>query len=234
MDPSAVEGMVDTPYEIPNMQVEYVRIDLPIPVGFWRSVGNSINGFTMEGFMDEMAHAAGEDPLQFRLRHLQNHPRPKNFWKPSPTRPAGARAFPKGSAMGIAQHFSFNTYFAQVAEVSVDKSSGEVTVHRIVSAVDCGRVVNPAIVQAQMRGGSLFGLSAALMEEVQVKKGGVASANFYNYPILRIKDAPHIETHIIESGAALGGMGEPPVPPIGPAVANAVFAATASACGSCR
>ncbi len=225
IDPSAVEGIVDTPYEIPNMQVEYVRIDLPIPVGFWRSVGNSINGFTMEGFIDEMAHAAGEDPLQFRLRHLQNHPRPQKLLQTVADKAGWGKSLPEGHAMGIAQHFSFNTYFAQLAEVSVDKSSGAVTVHRIVSAVDCGRVINPAIVQAQMRGGSLFGLSAALMEEVQVKKGGVASANFYNYPILRIKDAPHIETHIIESGAALGGMGEPPVPPIGPAVANAVFAA---------
>jgi isoquinoline 1-oxidoreductase beta subunit len=226
VDPSAVEGVVNTPYEIPDMQVEYVRIDLPIPVGFWRSVGNSINGFTMESFMDEMAHAAGKDPLEFRLNHLKNHPRPKKLLETVADKAGWGKSLPEGRAMGIAQHFSFNTYSTQVAEVSVDKSSGKVTVHRIISGVDCGRVVNPAIVQAQMRGGSLFGLSAALKEEVSFGKGGVESANFYNYPILRIEEAPHVETHIVVSGAELGGMGEPPVPPIAPAVANAVFAAT--------
>ena len=226
VDRAAVEGVVNTPYAIANMQVEYVPIDLPVPVGFWRSVGNSINAFTMESFIDEMAHAAGKDPMEFRLHYLKNHPRPRRLLETVAAKAGWGKPLPAGRALGIAQHFSFNTYCAQVAEVSVEPASGKITVHRIVAAVDCGRVINPAIVRAQMRGGILFGLSAALLEDVSLRGGGVTSANFHNYPILRLSEAPKVETHIVESGAALGGMGEPPVPPVAPAVANAVFAAT--------
>jgi isoquinoline 1-oxidoreductase beta subunit len=226
IDPAAVDGIENTPYDIPNFKVEYVRIDTPVPVGFWRSVGNSHNAFTMESFMDEMAHAAGKDPLEFRLSLLKNNPRPRRLLEMVAEKAGWGKPPRGGRAIGIAQHFSFGTYVADIAEVSVNKETGEIKVHKVVCAVDCGSVVNPDTVKAQMQGATIMGLSAALKERIEFASGGPKSSNFSNYEILRMYEVPEIEVHIVVSNDALGGIGEPCLPPVAPAVANAVYAAT--------
>ena len=226
IDPAAVEGIENTPYEIPNIKVEYVRIETPVPVGFWRSVGNSHNGFTMESFMDEMAHAAGRDPLDFRLSLLKHNPRPRRLLETVAEKAGWGKPPKEGQALGIAQHFAFGSYVAQVAEVSVDKNNGRIKVHRVVCAVDCGNVINPDTVKAQMEGAIIMGLSAALLEKVEFSHGGVKSENLNNYPLLRINEVPEIDVHIVISNDKLGGIGEPGLPPAAPAVANAVFRAS--------
>jgi len=226
VDPVAVEGAVDMRYEIPNIHLEYVRIDVPVPVGFWRSVGHSHNAFAVESFIDELAHATKKDPLEFRLHLLKRHPRARRVLEAAAEKAGWGRPMTKGHGRGIAQHFSFGSYIAQVAEVSVNKEDGMIRVHRIVCAVDCGPVINPGIIAAQMEGGIIFGLSGALKERVSFAHGGVQSTNFHNYGILRMSETPEIEVHIVKSDAKLGGIGEPGVPPAAPAVANAVFDAT--------
>lgn len=226
IDPAAVEGIVDMEYEVPNLYVEYVKMDNPIPVGFWRSVGNSHNAFTKESFMDELAHAAKKDPLEFRLTHLKNHFPARRVLEMAAEKAGWKRSLKKGQAHGIAYHFSFGTRVAQVAELSVNKKDGTIRVYRVVCAVDCGPLVNPAIITAQIRGAIIMGLSAALKERVDFDKGGVASTNFYNYQELRMSEVPEIEVHIVKSKEMMGGIGEPGLPPIAPAVANAVFNAT--------
>ena len=226
IDPAAVEGLRNMEYEVPNLRVEYVRIDTPVPVGFWRSVGSSHNGFTVESFVDEAAHAAGKDPVEFRLGLLRNHHRAYRVLETVTEKAGWAKPLQKAQGRGVAQHMSFGSYIAQVAEVSVDKKDGAIKVHRVVCAVDCGSIVNPAIITAQMRGAIVMGLSAALKEAITFAKGGVASSNFDNYPLLRMADVPEIEVHIIKSKDDMGGIGEPGLPPIAPAVANAVFNAS--------
>ena len=226
IDPAAVEGLQNMEYEIPNLSVEYVRMDAPVPVGFWRSVGSSHNAFTVESFADELAHAAGKDPLEFRLGLLKKHPRAKRVLEVAAEKAGWGKPLSKGRARGIAYNMSFESYVAEVAEVSVDTKSGAITVHKVTCAVDCGTVVNPAIIEAQMMGGIIMGLSAALKEKIELADGGVKSANFNDYELLRMSEAPEVDVHIVKSGAKLGGIGEPGVPPVAPAVANAVFAAT--------
>jgi isoquinoline 1-oxidoreductase beta subunit len=226
IDPAAVEGIENMEYEIPNVYVEYVRLDTPVPVGFWRSVGSTHNAFTVECFIDELAHASKKDPLELRLNHLKNHKRAYKVLEVAAEKAGWKRPLKKGQGRGIAQHLSFGSYVAQVAEVSVDEKKGTIKVHRVVCAVDCGDVINPAIITAQMEGGITMGLSAALKEGIELQNGGVASSNFHNYELLRMHEAPEIEVHIIRSKEKLGGIGEPGVPPIAPAVANAVFNAT--------
>jgi len=226
IDNAAVEGVADLEYEVPNILAEYVRIDLPVPVGFWRSVGASHNGFIIESFVDELAAAAKKDPLEFRLGLLQKHPRAKRVLETAAQKAGWGRKPAKGQALGIAYHLSFESYVAQVAEVSVDKASGNITVHKITCAVDCGSVINPNTVIAQMEGGIIMGLSAALKEKMQFSNGGVETTNFGDYELLRMSETPEIEVHIVTSKDPLGGIGEPGVPPVAPAVANAVFAAT--------
>ncbi|MGE5299748.1 MAG: molybdopterin cofactor-binding domain-containing protein [Acidobacteriota bacterium] len=226
IDPAAVEGVRNMEYEVPNLRVEYVRIDTPVPVGFWRSVGSSHNGFTVESFVDEAAHAAGKDPVEFRLGLLKNHLRAYRVLETVAEKAGWAKQLQKAQGRGVAQHMSFGSYIAQVAEVSVDKKDGLIKVHRVVCAVDCGPIVNPAIITAQMRGAIVMGLSAALKEAIAFAKGGVESSNFDNYPLLRMADVPAIEVHIIKSKDEMGGIGEPGLPPIAPAVANAVFNAS--------
>jgi isoquinoline 1-oxidoreductase beta subunit len=226
IDNAAVEGLENMEYEIPNMNVEYVRMDTPVPVGFWRSVGSSHNAFTVESFVDELAHAADEDPLEFRLSLLKNHPRAKRVLTTAAEKAGWGKPLSKGQARGIAYHLSFGSYVAEVAEVSVDKKTGMVTVHKVTCAVDCGGVVNPAIVKAQMMGGIIMGLSAALKEKIEIAEGGIKSANFADYELLRMSEAPEVDVHIVKSTEKQGGIGEPGVPPIAPAVANAVFTAT--------
>ena len=226
IDPAAVEGIENMEYEIPNVYVEYVRLDTPVPVGFWRSVGSTHNAFTVECFIDELSHAAKKDSLEFRLNHLKNHKRAYKVLEVAAEKAGWRMPLKKGQGRGIAQHLSFGSYVAQVAEVSVDEKTGTIKVHRVVCAVDCGDVINPAIITAQMEGGITMGLSAALKEGIELESGGVASSNFHNYELLRMHEAPDIEVHIIRSKEKLGGIGEPGVPPIAPAVANAVFNAT--------
>ncbi|MCK5551505.1 MAG: xanthine dehydrogenase family protein molybdopterin-binding subunit, partial [Deltaproteobacteria bacterium] len=226
IDPVAVEGAADMKYEIPHIRLEYVKIDLPVPVGFWRSVGHSHNAFAVESFVDELAHASNRDPLEFRLNLLKNRPRARRVLEVAAEKARWGGPLKKGAGRGIAQHFSFGSYVAQVAEVSVNKEDCTLKVHRVVCAVDCGPVINPNIIAALMEGGIIFGLSAALKERVSFARGGVESANFHNYGILPMSGAPEIEVHIVKSDAKLGGIGEPGVPPVSPAVANAVFAAT--------
>ncbi len=227
VDPAAVEGIVDMDYEIPNLHVEYVKADNPIPIGFWRSVGNSQNGFTTESFMDELAHAANKDPLEFRLNHLKKHLPATRLLQIVAEKAGWGKPPRTGQAFGVALHLAYGTRVAQIAEVSADERSGVVSVHRVVAAVDCGPVVvNPAIITAQMKGAILMGLSAALKEKVLFEKGGPISANFYNYHQLRMSEAPEIEVYILKNQKTRGGIGEPGLPPIAPAVANALFSAT--------
>jgi isoquinoline 1-oxidoreductase beta subunit len=226
VDSAAVEGVENTPYRIPNFRVEYVQVELPIPVGFWRSVGNSHNGFTMESFVDELAHAAGRDPLEFRLDLLPPESRSRRVLELVAEKSGWGKPMGNGHALGLAQHLSFGSAVAQVAEVSVDKDRGQLKVHRLVCAVDCGPVVNPDTVKAQIMGGAIMGLSAALKEKVEFAKGGAQSANLHDYEILRMDEAPEVEVHIVQSPDKIGGIGEPGVPPAGPALANAVFAAS--------
>lgn len=226
IDPAAVEGVENMEYQIPNLYAEYVRTDLPVPVGFWRSVGSSHNGFTVESFVDELAHAAGKDPLEFRLGLLKDHPRARRVLETAAEKAGWGKPLKRGQARGIAYHLSFGSYVAEVAEVSVDRKDGKIKVHSVVCAVDCGSVVNPFIVTTQMESGINMGLSAALKEKIEFANGGVKTENFSSYDLLRMSEAPAIEVHIVTSGDKLGGIGEPGVPPIAPAVANAVFAAT--------
>ena len=223
IDPQAVEGAVDMEYEIPNLLVEYVRIDNPIPVGFWRSVGNSENAFTKESFVDELAIVAKKDPLEFRLSLLKNHAASRRVLETVARMAGWGRPLKKGNGRGIAFHSSFGSRVAEVAEVSVDKKEGTIQVHRVVCAIDCGSYVNPAIIKANVTGAIIMGLSAALMEKVDFSNGGVASSNFYNYQEIRMDKIPEIEVHIVKSKGTIGGIGEPGLPPIAPAVANGVF-----------
>jgi isoquinoline 1-oxidoreductase beta subunit len=226
VDPAAVEGVANMEYEIPNLYVEYVRMDTPIPVGFWRSVGSSHNAFTVESFMDELANAAGKDPVEFRLSLLKNHPRVRRVIEMAAEKAGWGKPLKKGEGRGFAYHFAFGSHVAQVAEVTLQEKEGAIKVNRVVCAVDCGPVVNPAIITAQMKSGILMGLSAALRERVDFAKGGVASSNFDNYELLRMNEIPEIEVHIVPSKEEMGGIGEPGLPPIAPAVSNAVFKAT--------
>lgn len=226
LDPTAYSGIVDMDYEIPNLHVEWVRIQNPIPVGFWRSVGNSQNAFTMESFMDELAHAAGRDPLEFRLALLKDHLPATRLLETVAEKSGWGKPPKKGQALGLSYHFAYGSRVAQVAEVSVDK--GKVNIHRVVCAIDCGPVVvNPAIIAQQANSAITMGLSAALRERVNFDKGGAATSNFNDYHELRISGAPEaIEVHVLRNQPDMGGIGEPSLPPAAPALANAIFSAT--------
>jgi isoquinoline 1-oxidoreductase beta subunit len=226
IDPAAMDGLLDMEYEIPDRTLEYVRVDTPVPVGFWRSVGASHNGFTLESFIDEAAAAAGADPLQFRLGLLREHPAPRRVLEVAAEKSGWGTPAPKGVGRGIAYFPSFGSRVAQVAEVHVDTATGEITVQRVVCAVDSGIVVNPDTLEAQMSGCVMMGLSAALLEAVAFGAGGTRSGNFNDYPILRVGRAPRVEVHLVPGGGPIGGVGEPGVPPVAPAIANALFAAT--------
>ncbi len=223
-DKTTAEGAADLPYEIPHQQVEHVLAESPVPVGFWRSVGHSHNAFFSECFMDELAQAAKQDPYTFRLNLLQHHPRHRKVLETAATKAHWGTALPPGQGLGIALHESFGSIVAQVAEISV--TQGKLSVHRVVCVIDCGQVVNPDTVIAQMESGIVFGLSAALFGEITLEDGRVQQNNFPNYDVLRLADMPMIDTYIIESDAAPGGVGEPGTPPIAPAVANAIFVVT--------
>jgi isoquinoline 1-oxidoreductase beta subunit len=225
IDSSSVEGAADILYGIPNLQVELHSPKNEVPVQWWRSVGHSHTGFSVEAFLDEVAHAGGKDPYQLRRSLLANQPRMLAVLDLAAQKANWGSALPAGHARGIATHFSFDSYVAQVAEVSVEKD-GTVRVHRVVAAVDCGRTVNPDTVKAQLEGGIVFGLTAALKTEITLEKGRVQQRNFNDYPMVRMFESPVIEVFIVPSTEHPTGVGEPGVPPVAPAVANAIFAAT--------
>jgi isoquinoline 1-oxidoreductase subunit beta len=224
-DSSALEGAVEMPYAIENVMVSLHPTKLGVPVLWWRSVGNSHTAFVVESFIDELAHAASTDPYEFRRTLLAKKPRHLAVLDLAAEKANWGTSLRKGQGRGIALHFSFDTYVAEVAEVSVSEE-GRVRVDRVVAAIDCGRVVNPNGVVAQVEGGIIFGLSSALKSEITLKRGRVQQRNFNDYEVLRIDEAPQIEVHIVPSTEHPMGVGEPPVPPVAPAVANAIFSAT--------
>lgn len=225
LDSSSFEGAHDLPYNFTNFQCDWVRVDTGVPVGFWRSVGSSHTGFSAECFMDELAGAAGKDPLEFRLSLLEPGSRHAGVLKLAAEKAGWGSKLPARSGRGIAVAESFGSYVAQVADVTVGKD-GKVKVDRVICAVDCGQVVSPDTVAAQMESSIVYGLTAALYGEITFKDGRVVQKNFNDYKPLRINEMPKVEVHILPSTAPHGGVGEPGTPPIAPAVCNAIFAAT--------
>jgi isoquinoline 1-oxidoreductase beta subunit len=225
IDFSSIEGVVDLPYRMPAIQVELHTTDPGVPVQWWRSVGHTHTGYATEVFVDELAAAAKKDPFAFRRSLLAGSPRHLGVLELAAEKAGWGKPLPAGRGRGIAVHKSFESYVAQVAEVSLN-SDGTVKVHRVVCAVDCGIAVNPDVIRAQMEGGIAFGLSAALYGEVTLDKGVVQQTNFHQYKQLRMPEMPVVEVYIVPSAEAPTGVGEPGVPPIAPAVANAVFSLT--------
>ena len=225
IDGTSVEGAANLPYAVPNMSVELNTTETGVPVLWWRVVGSSHTAYATEAFIDEIAHAAGKDPFAFRQAMLEHHPRHKAVLELAAKAAGWGSPLPKGKGRGIAVAEAFGTYVAQVAEVTV-APNGKVKVDRIVCAVDCGTPINPDVITAQMEGGIGFGLGAALYGAITLKDGQVEQTNFDAYQVLRIDEMPKVEVHIVPSPEAPTGVGEPGVAPVGPAVANAVFAAT--------
>jgi isoquinoline 1-oxidoreductase beta subunit len=223
-DPTSTEGASNHPYTVPHVRLTYAKVDLPIPVGFWRSVGHTHTGFVVESFIDELAYRAGEDPYDYRRRLLAEHPRHRAVLDAAAEAAGWGSTPPEGRARGMAVVESFGSYVAQVAEVSLE--DGRPRVHRVWCAVDCGTVVNPRIVEAQMQSGIAFGLTAALYGRISIRDGRVVESNFHDYPMLRIDEMPDVEVLLVPSGDAPGGVGEPGTPPIAPAVTNALYALT--------
>ncbi|UCG87802.1 MAG: xanthine dehydrogenase family protein molybdopterin-binding subunit [Gemmatimonadota bacterium] len=220
----ATDGAANLPYAVPNCHVDYCRADTAVPPGWWRSVFNTQNAFANECFIDELATAAGKDPVAFRLAMLGDAPRHRGVLELAAERAGWGEPLPAGRYRGVALHYSFQSWAAQAAEVSVE--DGQIRVHRVVCAVDCGIVVNPDDSAAQVEGAIVLGLTAALKGEITVEGGRVVQGNFHDYPLLLMREMPEVETYFVENTIDPTGIGEPPVPPIAPAVANAAFAAT--------
>ena len=223
IDPFMTEAG-QAPYDIPNQLADVVIHETGLRVGYWRSVSHALNSFAYESFMDEMALAAGQDPFEFRRALLGQHPRLKHVLELAAEKAGWGKPAPKGRARGIALMEGYGTAMAQVAEVSVGDRG--VRVHRVVVAADPGRMVNPNIVRQQLESSIIYGLSAVLYGEVTLEDGRVQQANFDQYPVLRMPESPVIDIHIVESDQKPAGIGEPGTALVGPAVANAVFAAT--------
>ncbi|WP_437933333.1 molybdopterin cofactor-binding domain-containing protein [Sorangium sp. So ce341] len=226
IDHTSVEGVGDSPYlaGMPALRVSLHSPRTPVTVLWWRSVGNTHTAFAMESMVDELAHAAGQDPLAYRLELLKNKPRHANALKVAAEKAGWGTAPPPGRARGLAMHESFGSIVAEVAEISIEK--GRIRVHSVTCSVDCGTAVNPLGIEAQVQGSVAFGLTAALYGKLNIVEGQVQESNFHDYPMLRMADMPRIAVHIIPSKATMGGIGEPATAPIAPAVANAVFALT--------
>jgi isoquinoline 1-oxidoreductase beta subunit len=225
IDRTFLSGLMDEmPYEVPNYQVDYVVRQTPVPLGVWRAINYTQNAFYKECFVDEMAHAAGMDPYLYRRRLLRNSPKNLAVLDAAAKRAAWFDPLPTGTFRGIAVNEACGSYCAQVVEASVQ--GGTVRVHRVVSAIDPGHAVNPLSIEMQIQGAIIFALTAALKGEITIKNGGVEQGNFDDYEMLHIAEAPKVETVIVPSGDFWGGVGEPPVPPLAPALCNAVFAAT--------
>jgi isoquinoline 1-oxidoreductase beta subunit len=226
IDVDAVDSGADIPYDIPHLRVEYVRDEPPgVPTGFWRGVGPNNNVFAIESFMDELAKKSGKDPVAFRRDLLGNSPRLKAALELAASKAGWGEPLPARTGRGIAVQVAFGSFIATVAEAEVD-GQGEVRVHRIVSAVDTGIVVNPDTVVAQLQGGLIFGLTAALYGNITIDRGRVQQSNFNDYRMLRINEIPQIDVHLIKSGEAPGGIGETGATAAPPALGNALFAAT--------
>jgi isoquinoline 1-oxidoreductase beta subunit len=225
VDSTSVEGAANIPYAIPNIAVDLSTTQTGVPVLWWRVVGSSHTAYAVEAFIDEVAHAAGEDGFTFRRKLLEQHPRMKAVLELAADKAGWSTPLPPGKGRGIAVAEAFKTLVAQVAEVSVD-AKGQVKVDRVVCAVDCGTPINPDIIAAQMEGGIGFGLGAVLYGAITLKDGRIEQDNFNAYRVLRINEMPKVEVHIVPSAEPPTGVGEPGVAPIGPAVANAIFAAT--------
>ncbi len=229
IDVTIIEGIEKQPYHVGNKQLDIVHVPLsPVPIGYWRSVAHSVNGFIKESFMDELAHAAGADPVKYRLSMLKDAPRFAAVlkkvarmanWTPNVFNKNGQQ-----HAMGVALHESFGSIVGQIADVSLQGS--QVKVHKVWSVVDCGFAVNPGIVAMQMESAIAYGLSAALAEEITMEKGRVTNTNFHTYPVMPASSMPEVDVAIINSGAQMGGIGEVGTPPIAPAVCNALFTLT--------
>lgn len=226
IDSTSVEGVADSPYVkgTPAHRVDLHSPKTGIPVLWWRSVGHSYNGFVMESLVDELAHAAGQDPLAYRRTLLKDHPRHLAALDLAAEKFGWDKPLASGRGKGIAVHESFGSYVAHAAEVSVE--NGAIKVHRVVCAIDCGPVVNPLTVAAQLESAVAFGLGAALHSRITFKDGRVQQSNYHDYQVLRMHEMPVVEAHIVPSTGKMGGVGEPGTPPIAPAVANAVFALT--------
>jgi isoquinoline 1-oxidoreductase beta subunit len=224
VDAVAVEGAIDLPYDVPDIRVDWKMAPAGVPTLWFRSVGHSHNAFVVESFIDELAHAAGKDPFEYRRSLLGKNARLQRVLELAAEKAGWGKTVP-GRGRGIAAHDSFGSCIAQVAEVSVSKK-GEVKVHRVVCAIDCGPTINPDTVKAQMEGAIVFGLTAALYGQITFEKGRVQQRNFHDYPMLRMNAMPAVEVHIVKSNEKIGGVGEPGVPPVAPAVCNAIFAAT--------
>ena len=225
IDQTSVEGASNLPYAIPNLLIDLHTTDVKVPVLWWRAVGSTHTAYTVETFLDELAEAAGKDPVEFRLEMLKDHPRHAAVLKLAAEKAGWGKSMPKGKGIGIAVHESFNSFVAQTAEVSVD-GDGTIRVDKVVCAVDCGRAINPDVIVAQMEGGIGYGLGAILHDAITLDGGRVEQSNFHDYLPLRIEEMPEVEVHIVESTEPPTGVGEPGTPPIGPAVANAVYNAT--------
>src|SRR6266478_5024793 len=225
LDPDSTEGAIDLVYDLPNFHVEYVRAEPPgIPTAFWRSVGPSHNVFVVESFIDELAAAAKQDAVAYRRALLDKSPRAKAVLDLAAEKAGWGQPLPKGTGRGVSLQFAFGSWLALVAEVEVSKA-GTVRVRRVVCAIDCGTVINPDTVQAQIQSGIIFGATAALYGEITLKDGRVEQTNFDTYQMLRMNETPTIEVHVVESTEPPGGMGETGTSAIVPAIANAVFAA---------
>jgi isoquinoline 1-oxidoreductase beta subunit len=220
-----VIGGSTPPYAIPNMLVESHIKETGVPIGAWRAVGHSQNAFVVESFIDELAHAAKKDPFEFRRNLLRKSPRLKRVLELAAEKSGWGKSLPNGVGRGIAVVEAFGSFTAQVAEVRVEKD-GNFKIQRVVCAVDCGPVVNPDTIEAQLEGAVVYALSAAVKDEITIDKGGVVQGNFDTYRMPLIDEMPKVEVHIVQSNEAIGGIGEPGLPPLAPAVANAIFAAT--------
>jgi isoquinoline 1-oxidoreductase subunit beta len=226
LDPDAVEGAAEPPYALPNIHVDYARVEPPgIPTAFWRGVGPTHNVFVVESFIDELAAAAKQDPVAYRKALLGHNPRALGVLNLATEKAGWGRPLPARRGRGVSVQFAFGSYLSQVAEVEV-AADGSIKVHRIVCAVDCGLAVNSDTIAAQMEGGSIFGLTAALYGNITLKNGRVEQDNFNTYRPMRINEVPMVETHLIKSTEVPGGIGEAVTAAVGPAVANAIFAAT--------
>ncbi|WP_437900455.1 molybdopterin cofactor-binding domain-containing protein [Sorangium sp. So ce124] len=226
VDLTSVEGIAESPYveRTPALRVSLHSPRTPVTVLWWRSVGNTHTAFAVESMVDELAHAAGQDPLAYRLELLKDKPRHANALKVAAEKAGWGTAPAPGRARGLAMHESFGSIIAEVAEVSIEK--GRIRVHSVTCSVDCGTAVNPLGIEAQIQGSVAFGLTAALYGKINIAEGKVQECNFHDYPMLRMFDMPRIAVHLIPSKAKMGGIGEPATAPIAPAVANAVFALT--------
>ncbi len=224
VDGTSTEGVADTPYDLPNLQVMLHTVDVGVPVLWWRSVGNSHTAFVMETMIDDVAAASGKDPLQLRRELLAKNPRVLKALELAAAKSGWGSALPKGRARGIAVHESFGSVCAQVAEVSL--AGNDVRVHKVTAAFDCGLVVNPLTVEAQVQSAVAFGMSAALHGKITFKDGKVEQSNFHDYRVLRMNEMPIVEVHLVTGGEKPTGVGEPGTPPVAPAIANALFALT--------